>query len=137
MPLTRLNYHVVFSTDRRKPCLKNLHLRFLFPVIGGITKRAGGRPVAIDGWHDHIHIVCVLPATEDLASYVSKVKSQATGALKSKFDEHSDFRWSPGYGAFTVSPKHLPEITQYVRQQQEIHRHREGRPEYEDWERRP
>jgi REP element-mobilizing transposase RayT len=135
MSFTRLNYHIVFATHRRRPVLEPEHFEFLNSVIGGITKRVGGKPVKVNGWRDHVHVVCSLPATVDVASYMSKVKSQATGALKSKFDELGDFRWGQGYGAFTVSPRLLPEITNYVRKQEQIHRRRAVRAEYEEWKR--
>jgi len=131
MSHTQLHYHIVSPTYYRTPWLVGKHLRFVANTMAKITRDAGGRPIAINGWRDHIHVLCDLPPRQDVASYVSKIKSQSTGAVRRKFSELEDFRWSVGYAAFTVSSRGLSSVRSYVRRQQEIHQRREAKPEHE------
>ena len=82
MPWTKLRYHLVFSTKYRRPCLKEEYDAFLYGRLGQITKRIGGYPFAVNGWHDHVHLLCALPPNKTLSECVAKLKSQSSGALR-------------------------------------------------------
>jgi len=95
----------------------------VFPYIGGIVKRRGGTIIAVGGMSDHVHIVARLPANVCVADFVRVVKSNSS----KKTNEHvtgMKFGWQRGYGAFSVSQSTLSAVVQYVRNQEQHHRHR-------------
>jgi REP element-mobilizing transposase RayT len=135
MPYTQLRYHIVFGTYCRRPYLKPEFDDYLFPKIGGKTKEWGGIPLAINGWYDHVHIVCALPPALPISKYVRRIKSQTSGALKRRYPKRlGNFRWARGYGAFTVRPDDMGDLIRYVRQQKQRHAKDEIRPWWEKWE---
>ena len=42
--------------------------------------------------------------------------------MKSEFKDLSAFHWQNGYGAFSISPSHLPQLTTYVANQEPCRR---------------
>jgi putative transposase len=39
-----------------------------------------------------------------------------------EWPQHQSFAWQLGYGAFSVSKSNVPEVTEYIRKQEEHHR---------------
>ena len=120
---SNLSVHLVFSTKDRMPLLTRDVRDHVFPYIGGIVKRQGGTIIAVGGMSDHVHIVARLPANVCVADFVRTVKSNSS----KKTDEHvtgMKFGWQRGYGAFSVSQSALSAVVQYVRNQEQHHRHR-------------
>ena len=120
---SNLSVHLVFSTKDRMPLLTRDVRDHVFPYIGGIVKRQGGTIIAVGGMPDHVHIVVRLPANVCVADFVRVVKSNSS----KKTNEHvtgMKFGWQRGYGAFSVSQSALSAVVQYVRNQEQHHRHR-------------
>ena len=120
---SNLSVHMVFSTKDRMPLLTRDVRDHVFPYIGGIVKRRGGTIIAVGGMPDHVHIVARLPANVCVADFVRVVKSNSS----KKTNEHvtgMKFGWQRGYGAFSVSQSTLSAVVQYVRNQEQHHRHR-------------
>ena len=120
---SNLSVHMVFSTKDRMPLLTRDVRDHVFPYIGGIVKRRGGTIIAVGGMSDHVHIVARLPANVCVADFVRVVKSNSS----KKTNEHvtgMKFGWQRGYGAFSVSQSTLSAVVQYVRNQEQHHRHR-------------
>ena len=120
---SNLSVHLVFSTKDRMPLLTRDVRDHVFPYIGGIVKRQGGTIIAVGGMPDHVHIVVRLPANVCVADFVRVVKSNSS----KKTNEHvtgMKFGWQRGYGAFSVSQSALSAVVQYIRNQDQHHRHR-------------
>jgi REP element-mobilizing transposase RayT len=134
MPYTKLCVHVVISTYRRKPVLERKYDTALYGLIGGITKEMGGISYAVNGWVDHVHIVCELPPSLCVSKYICRIKSQSSGMLKRKFSALQNFRWSKGYSAFSVRADKCMGVVRYVRNQKRHHGDEDLRPEWEKWD---
>jgi len=120
---SNLSVHLVFSTKDRMPLLTRDVREHVFPYIGGVIKGKGCTTVAVGGMSDHVHIVARLPANVWVADFVRVVKSNSS----KKTNEHATgmkFGWQRGYGAFSVSQSALSAVVQYVRNQEQHHRHR-------------
>jgi REP element-mobilizing transposase RayT len=123
-----LSVHLVFSTKDRMPLMTRDVREHLFPYIGGIVKGQGGTTVAIGGMPDHVHIVARLPTNVCVADFVRTVKTNSS----KRTNEHATdmkFGWQRGYGAFSVSQSVLSVVAQYVRNQEQHHRHRSFKDE--------
>ena len=120
---SNLSVHLVFSTKDRMPLLTRDVRDHVFPYIGGIVKRQGGTIIAVGGMPDHLHVVARWPTNVCVADFVRVVKSNSS----KKTNEHvtgMKFGWQRGYGAFSVSQSALSAVVQYVRNQEQHHRHR-------------
>lgn len=129
------NYlHIIFHTKPKTTNLLSDDLPRVHQYLAGIVKNKGGKPVAVGGMPDHVHMLVSLPKTMALADFVRVVKAEASRWLKT-IDPHyyGAFAWQDGYGAFSVSSSVLPKVVEYIRNQQEHHKVRSFIDEYKEF----
>jgi putative transposase len=115
------NYiHIIFSTKHRKPLITAEVENELFSYLGGICQNLECHPVQVGGYKNHIHILCTLSKKIALMKLVEEVKSHSSKWIKTKGNEFSDFFWQNGYGAFSVNPKGVDVVKNYI-QNQRVH----------------
>ncbi len=122
MPSTyiSLNYHVVFSTKHRDPCIDTHWRDRLHGYMGGTVSGLGGVALQVGGWNDHVHLLIGLKADHRLSDVVREVKKAATGFVREEIGVRS-FAWQEGYAGFTVGWRELDRVKYYVAHQEEHH----------------
>lgn len=121
--LVQLYVHLVFSTKDRARHLTNLdHRSALYKYLRGIFDNLNSPVVEIGGIEDHIHILCRFSGGLSIQSLLMEVKRDSSKYLKTLSPELSEFYWQRGYGAFSVSPSHVPQLIEYIRNQAEHHK---------------
>lgn len=120
---SNLTFHLVFSTENRRPLLRTSVRADLFYYLAGIVKGIGGRVIAVGGMPDHAHLLISLPARVAVADAVRAIKANSSKWMNETVID-SKFGWQAGYGAFSVSQSALPAVTEYVRHQERHHRRR-------------
>ena len=90
----------------------------LFAYIGGLVKELKGKPIIINGTHDHIHALISLPANVSLSDAMRFIKANSSRWVSARFK--IKFAWQKGFGAFSVSRSQVDAVFQYIRDQ-EIH----------------
>ena len=121
MAYLSLHYHIIFATKGRAPTLDSAWRERLHGYMGGTLKGLGAFPQAINGWHDHVHLLVGLKATHVLADTVREVKKASTVWVKEEIGL-SNFAWQEGYAAFTVGWREREIIRAYIVGQEEHHR---------------
>jgi len=120
--LVQLYVHIVFSTKDRQPYLHNRDFRQrVHAYLNGVCENHGSPSLKIGGADDHVHILCRLSKTLDIATFIRELKRDSSKWIKDENRELQDFYWQNGYGAFSVSPSHLPALTDYIANQEEHH----------------
>ncbi len=120
--LVQIYLHIVFSTKGRRPLLtdKNLCNR-LHAYLAGTCRNLKCPALIIGGVEDHVHILCRYGKTIEVAELLRELKRSSSVWVKEQDKRLSDFQWQAGYGAFSVSPSHLPALTEYIANQEEHH----------------
>jgi REP element-mobilizing transposase RayT len=116
--------HCVFSTKDRGPSIPAERASELYAYLSGIARSEGFSLIAAGGTANHVHLLIVLPATNLLAHAIQKLKGSS-----SRWMGHG-FSWQEGYGAFSVSPSHVPVVKKYIQNQEEHHRKRNFEEEF-------
>ena len=114
--------HVVFSTKERIPYL-NWNTRG--EVCRFIKRDASERGIFVDivnGVRDHLHILIKLKPTQNTSEVVSLIKGASSKWLNEKYSWEEDFAWQQGYGVFSVSPKNVEVVRQYIFNQEAHHK---------------
>ena len=113
--------HLVWGTwSRRKLITPEVQAR-LYPALLGIGRGLGAQVRAIGGVEDHVHLVVEIPSTLSVADLARRLKGASAHLLNHEPPALHRFRWQVGYGAFSVSPRHLPAVEAYVRDQARRH----------------
>ncbi|MFA7380052.1 MAG: IS200/IS605 family transposase [Bacteroidia bacterium] len=116
------NYvHIIFSTKHREPLITKEIETELHAYMGGICSRLECKPIKIGGYDDHIHVLCNLSKKIPMMKLLEEVKSHSSKWIKTKGEEFVNFYWQDGYGAFSVNPKQLDNVIQYIANQREHH----------------
>jgi REP-associated tyrosine transposase len=121
--LAKILVHTVFSTKQRRPFLRDRKLRIeMHAYLGGILANLDCQPIIVGGVEDHVHLLYALARTRDAATMVKEVKRGSSLWIKTKSPELRDFSWQNGYGIFSMGFSQIPEVKQYIANQEEHHR---------------
>jgi putative transposase len=121
--LVQIYVHIVFSTKDRQPFLHDREFRNrVHAYLHGICENQGSPSLRIGGTDDHVHILCRLSKTLDVATLIRELKRDSSKWIKDEGAGLQEFYWQNGYGAFSVSPSHVPALIEYIASQEEHHR---------------
>ena len=124
MPSTHssLLLHFVFSTKDRFPFITGEWRGALHEYLGGCLRTLGAVSLRVGGTSDHIHMLVGAKPIHTPADLVREVKKASTTWIH---QTHAPkFAWQEGYGAFSYSRSHLPQVVRYI-QDQEQHHHKQ------------
>ncbi|MDP4200260.1 MAG: IS200/IS605 family transposase [Bacteroidota bacterium] len=122
--------HIVFSTKHRESLLSNdLHTEFA-RYITPILKDCKARLITEGGMPDHVHLLIDLGRESSVAAVLREIKAKSSAWLRKKTGK--SFGRQSGYGVFSVSPSHLPNVMSYIEHQEEHHRHTTFQEEFEE-----
>lgn len=119
---TNLLTHVIFSTKSRAPIITLELASRLHPYLGGIIRKMGGKPIAIGGAKDHVHLLIWKPADTSVSETLRVLKANSSRWNNQSGHSRTSFAWQEGYGAFSVSHSSAPAVVRYIRNQEEHHR---------------
>ncbi len=121
-----LYYHIVFSTRNREPLIEPAWRAALHEYLGGTVNGLGGQSLTVGGVDDHVHLLFQLNATHRLADFMRELKKASSGWAAANT---GSFAWQEGYAALTVSASAVPDVREYIRNQEAHHRHLSCRDE--------
>ncbi len=127
---TCLYFHIVFSTKRRQPILVDEIAPRIWAYLGGIARENDMIPLAIGGYHDHVHLVIRIKPTISVSRMMQLLKGGSSHWIHQEFPGLRSFQWQDGYSAFSISRSDLHRVVEYVRSQKEHHRKRSFKEEY-------
>ena len=125
------NYiHIVFSTKHREKLIKPIYEQELHSYIGGTCNELECPVLIVGGYTDHIHILCMLSKKIALMTLVQKIKASSSKWMKTKDESLKHFFWQDGYGAFSVNPKKIDIVINYINNQHDHHKQISFKEEY-------
>src|SRR3989442_5732343 len=130
---TSLHYHIIFSTKNRVPYLKSAMEQRVWAYIGGVARQHKMTALQVGGIEDHIHALVLASPTHAPSQIAQFLKGDSSKWIHEEVPNLRDFAWQDGYGAFTVSKSHLPDVIEYIQSQREHHRKRTFQEEYKDF----
>ena len=114
--------HVVFHTKNNEKLIGETIENELHSYIGGILRNQKSIPVKIGGTSDHIHILCTLPKTMNIADLAEEIKKSSSKWIKTKGPAFRNFYWQDVYGGFSVSHSGVYEVSRYISLQKQHHK---------------
>ena len=127
---TCLYYHIIFGTVDRRPLITADLRPRLYEYISGIVRSREGKLITIGGVADHVHLLVSLTSKDNIADLLRVVKTNSSKWIHDTFPPHRDFAWQAGYAAFTVSASGVPQVKQYIANQEVHHARTDFKEEY-------
>ena len=121
--MARVVIHIVFSTKHRKTWLDDKDVRCdLYKYVAQTLSTIECPGITIGGVEDHIHILCNLSRKMAIMDLIEELKTSSSKWIKKQGTKYRDFYWQRGYGAFSVSESKVPEVREYIDNQEEHHK---------------
>ena len=129
--LVQIYVHIVFSTKNRQPFLQDKAFRErTHGYLVGICSNQQSPSLQVGGIEDHVHILCRLGKSVDVAGLIREIKRSSSVWIKEENPSLAAFHWQAGYGAFSVSPSHVDPLIKYIANQEEHHRRESFQDEF-------
>jgi putative transposase len=129
---TQIHIHAVFSVQNRECIIGNQWKDELYKYISGIIGNHHHKLLAINGMPDHIHIIFGMRPGQSLSDLLQDIKGNSSKWINTRKFVRGKFSWQEGYGAFSYSKSHLPQVIQYIERQQEHHKGKTFLEEYKE-----
>jgi putative transposase len=117
--------HLVWSTHGRRDWITAEIEPHLHGIIQARSVQEHCSVIAIGGMADHVHVLAKVHPSVSLARLAGVLKATSSGAIRRSLLPGSAFAWQTGYGAFSVSPRHVGAVERYVSQQKDHHHQRQ------------
>lgn len=127
---TQIYLHVVFAVSGRACVIQPRRKEELQKYITGIVTGRNQKLIAINCMPDHTHILLGLKPDEALSDLIGRIKTGSTNHINEQRWIGCRFSWQEGFGAFSVSHSHLGTVINYIRNQENHHRHKSFQQEY-------
>ena len=126
----KMYLQIIFAVKNRKALLHKSWRPELFKYITGIINEKGHYSLAVNGYHDHIHLFLDYNGRELVADLVREVKKASNNFIKEKGFTESVFAWQNGYGVFSHGYREKSIIINYIVNQEIHHERKSFRKEY-------
>ena len=80
---------------------------------------------------EHVHALIDLPTSKSIEEVAQLLKGSTSHWINENRLLRGRFSWGRGYGAFSVSQSHVGQVAAYVANQEEHHRKKTFRQEFE------
>lgn len=118
----KVNVHVIFHVRSTSPKIRKEDAHKLYAYLRGILGNHKSYVYELDGYRDHIHILCTLPCEMAIADFIKEAKQSSSKYIKTLGDYYHAFQWQRGYGAFSVSPSLIEPTARYIQDQDNHHK---------------
>ena len=81
---------------------------------------------------DHAHVFVGYRPHQAISDFMKEVKSKTTDFINREKLTESKFSWQEGYGAFSYTRSHVPDVINYILNQPKHHQKKSFRQEYLD-----
>jgi putative transposase len=113
--------HLVFSTKNRERVLTEPVREPLCLYAAAVLRDLDSHVLAINAWHNHVHILFSLSKNHSLARIVMEVKRGTSKWIKTQGAGFANFHWQSGYGAFSIGQSGVDEVKSYIANQAKHH----------------
>lgn len=117
---TQLHIQFVCVVKYREALIHQDWKTNLFKYIAGIIQNKGHKLLAINGVEDHIHLFIGMRPTEAVSDFMKDIKQFSSKWINENKFVKRKFEWQEGFGAFSYSLDAVPNVVNYIHNQ-ELH----------------
>ena len=128
---TQIYLHIVFAVKHRDALISSSWKERLHKYITGIIQNQGHKLITINTMPNHAHIFIGMKPDAALSDLVRDIKRDSTNFVNNEIKMRGKFGWQEGFGAFSYSHSQIDSVAKYILNQEEHHRLKTFREEYE------
>ena len=113
--------HLIWSTRYRRPQITPEVKYKLYDIIRQIAKEKDYYLDFINGVEDHVHLLMCLKPKFAVADVVKNLKGLSHARARDAGLMDPILHYQDGYAAFSVSPRSVPFVRNYIRNQEKHH----------------
>jgi len=118
---TQVHIQFVFAVKFRAALIEASWKEELHKYITGIFQANNHKMLMINSMPDHIHVFIGMRPHQAIAALVQNVKTESNKWIKQK-GHAPNFAWQEGYGAFSYSRSHVPDVIHYIENHEAHHK---------------
>ncbi|MCP9756142.1 IS200/IS605 family transposase [Lacihabitans sp. CCS-44] len=122
--------HVVFAVKNRKALLDKSWRNELFAYMAATLNKRGHFSLAVNGYHDHVHLFFDYNCKELISDLVREIKKSSNEFVTAGRFCSTKFEWQNGYGVFSNGHREKDTIIKYIVNQEKHHSKRSFKEEY-------
>ena len=119
---TQLHIQFVFAVKYRAALIDANWKKRLHQYLTGIFQSNDHKMLQINSMPDHVHIFLGMRPHQSISSLIQNVKAESSKWIKGQDLCRSPFAWQEGYGAFSYSKSHVPDVIRYIQNQEAHHK---------------
>jgi len=134
MPYIKVYIHFVWSTKDRVPFLDSKEKRH--QVWEHIRENAKAKGIYVDfinGYQEHCHCLVSLGVDQTIEKIMQLIKGESSFWINKNNLTTGKFGWQDEYFAVSVSESIIDKVRDYIKNQEEHHRHKSYNEEYEEF----
>lgn len=130
---TQLHIQFVFAVKYRAALINREWKGELHQYITGIVQKNEHKMLQINSMPDHMHILIGMRPGQSISSLIQNVKTESSKWIKEKRFCSAPFAWQEGFGAFSYSKSHVPDVIRYIQNQENHHKKETFLDEYRNF----
>ena len=130
---TQIHLQLVFAVKYREGLIRKEWKNELYQYITGIIQNNKHKLLIINGMPDHIHILIGFRTHQSIADLLKDIKQSSSLWINERKLAKGRFAWQEGYGAFSYGHSQLPQIIDYIKEQETHHQKRTFLEEYQQF----
>ena len=127
---TQIYIHYVFAVQNRLSLIQPKWKNDLYKYITGIVEQQGHKLLQIGGMSDHVHVLVSMNPKQSPSDLMFHVKRSTSLWINENRFVIGKFSWQEGFGAFSYGKSQIPNVVNYIENQEIHHKKRNFMEEY-------
>ena len=127
---TQIYIHYVFAVQNRLSIIQSKWENDLHKYMTGIVEQQGHKLLQIGGMPDHVHALVSMNPKQSPSDLMFHVKRSSSLWINDNRFVMGKFSWQEGFGAFSYGKSQIPNVANYIENQENHHKKRNFMEEY-------
>jgi len=127
---TQIYIHYVFAVQNRLSLIQSKWKNDLHKYMTGIVEQQGHKLLQIGGMPDHVHALVSMSPKQSPSDLMFHIKRSSSLWINDNRFVMGKFSWQEGFGAFSYDKSQIPNVANYIENQETHHKKRNFMEEY-------
>jgi putative transposase len=125
--------HLMLGIANKLPLILPDNEKKIYTIVQDCFKNQNCQLEAIEGTSDHIHILFQLNPGKSITEIIDEIISESKTLINNDLFPANSFGWNPAYAAFSVSESQVTKVTEYIKNQKEMHKQKSFQKELDEF----